>query len=98
MENEGEELVHAVEFHTDVLHDDGRHEVPHAEDIVSLVPAKIVREETGLEDTAEVDEEAEVKHQEMGPDPLAYIPAQKMNTLHKCLVIVTHSATALPNV
>ena len=37
MEKEGGELVQAVEDHTVVPHDDGGHEAPHAQHIVSLV-------------------------------------------------------------
>ena len=80
MEKEGGELVQAVEDHAVVPHDDGGHEAPHAQHIVSLgrivigvthngsiylVPAKIVRIKTSLQDDTQVHEVAEVNHEEL---------------------------------
>ena len=65
MEKEGGELVQAVEDHAVVPHDDGGHEAPHAQHIVSLVPGKIVWIETSLGDDTEVHEVAEVNHEQL---------------------------------
>jgi hypothetical protein len=66
MEKEGGELVQAVEDHAVVPHDDSGHEAPHAQNIVSLVPDKIVSKETSLQDDTEVHKVAEVNHEQPG--------------------------------